>query len=191
MADLLSLSARFIDSGTSEGPRSTNRVTTELSELVPGIALIEAFSHVVAFETDAGLVLFDTSLELFAPRILESLRGWSDDPVHTIAYTHGHIDHVGGTQAFVEEARDRKRPAPRVIGHENLPARFDRYGQTLGYNAEVNGRQFRGGRLLSNPADGFGPSVWVRPDTTVRNRLRTRVGAVSYTDLPLPTTPYV
>ena len=178
MTDLLSLSARFIDSGTSDGPRSTNRVTTELSEVAPGIAVVEAFSHVVAFATEAGLVLFDTRLELFAPRILKSLRAWSDERVHTIAYTHGHIDHVGGTQAFLEEARERKRPAPRVIGHENLPARFDRYGQTQGYNAAINARQFRGGRLLSNPAGGFGPSVWVRPDTMVRNRLRTRVGGL-------------
>jgi glyoxylase-like metal-dependent hydrolase (beta-lactamase superfamily II) len=107
MADLLALSARIVDEGIWEGPGSVNRVTTELSEVGDGVALIEAFSHVVAFDAGEELVLFDASLEAFAPRILASLRGWSDRPVHTIAYTHGHVDHVGGAQAFVEEARER------------------------------------------------------------------------------------
>ena len=65
-----------------------------------------------------------------------------------------------------------------MIGHENLPARFDRYEQTQGYNAAINARQFHRGLLRSSRAGGFGPSVWVRPDTTVRNRLRTRVGGL-------------
>ena len=64
MADLLALSARFIDEGLYEGPTSVNRVTTELSEVGDGIAVVEAFSHVVSFETEEGLVLFDTSLEV-------------------------------------------------------------------------------------------------------------------------------
>ena len=39
MADLLALSARFIDeSGDAPGP--TNRVTNELSELADGVAIV-------------------------------------------------------------------------------------------------------------------------------------------------------
>ena len=105
MADLLALAARYIDDGIYEGPGSVNRTTTELSELADGIALIEAFSHVVALRTGDGLVLFDTSLEAFGGPIVASLRRWSDARVHTIAYTHGHIDHVGGSQAFREPGR--------------------------------------------------------------------------------------
>ena len=75
MADLLALSARFIDEGIYEGPGSVNRVTAELSEVADGVAVVEAFSHVVVFSTHEGLVLFDTSLEAFAGRILASLRG--------------------------------------------------------------------------------------------------------------------
>jgi glyoxylase-like metal-dependent hydrolase (beta-lactamase superfamily II) len=98
MADLLALSAKIVDEGIWDGPGSVNRVTTELSEVGDGIALVEAFSHVVAFDAGEGLVLFDTSLEAFAPRILASLRAWSSRPVHTIAYTHGHVDHVGSAR---------------------------------------------------------------------------------------------
>jgi alkyl sulfatase BDS1-like metallo-beta-lactamase superfamily hydrolase len=187
MADLLALSARFIDEGIYEGPGSVNRVTTELSEVADGVAVVEAFSHVVAFETGEGLVLFDTSLETFGEAIVGSLRKWSPRPVHTMAYTHGHIDHVGGASAFVAEAERRGEQPPRVVGHEALPARFARYRQTNGYNAVINARQFgRGanvGRIAEmGPLSGerFGPAQWVEPETTFRDHLHLRVGDTSF-----------
>jgi len=183
MADLLALSARFVDEGVYEGPGSVNRVTGELSELADGIALVESFSHVVALRSDAGLLLFDASLEALAPRVLRSLRGWCTEPIHTLAYTHGHVDHVGGADAFLQEARERGRPAPRVVAHENVPARFDRYRLTEGYNFAINARQFgrggrgRGGMESMGGADGrFGPQRWVRPELTFRDRLQLQVG---------------
>ena len=179
MSDLLALSARFIDEGQDDGPRSSNRITTELSEVADGIAVIEAFSHVVAFDTDEGLVLFDTSLENFAERIVKSLRAWSRKPVHTIAYTHGHVDHVGGAQALLDEARSERARRPRVVGHENVAHRFERYELTSGYNGVINARQFGGGRADAGGLmgrNGFGPESWVRPDTTFRDRLSLRAG---------------
>lgn len=184
MADLLALSARYIDEGVYEGPGSVNRVTTELSEVAPGIGFVEAFSHVVALTTEAGLVLFDTSLEALGEAVRKSLRGWSDRPVHSLVYTHGHIDHVGGAHAFVQEARGRGLPDPNVIAHENVPPRFDRYVRTNGYNAAINLRQFGGGRgsraiaLQGEERERFGPEHWVRPQTTFRERLRVRIGEV-------------
>lgn len=186
MADLLGLSARFIDEGTYEGPGSVNRVTSEISEVAPGVAVVEAFSHVVAFETGAGLVLFDTSLEAFGPAILKSLRSWSASRVHTMAYTHGHIDHVGGAAAFVAEARERGAPAPNVVAHEAVPDRFARYRATNGWNAAINARQFGGSRGADNisigprDAGGFGPTEWIAPDTTFRDRLRLTAGNVEF-----------
>ncbi|MBW2280836.1 MAG: MBL fold metallo-hydrolase [Deltaproteobacteria bacterium] len=181
MADLLALSSRLIDEGTYEGPGSVNRVTTEISEVADGIAMIEAFSHVVAFDSGDGLVLFDTSLETFAEPILKSLRSWSTAHVRNIAYTHGHVDHVGGAQAFVEEAKANGAPPPALIGHENLPLRFDRYALTNGYNAIINQRQFGGGRVTLGSEDGgFGPSTWVRPETTFRDRMRLSAGELEF-----------
>src|SRR5580698_5510337 len=106
MADLLALSARILDENLARGPTLNPKVTPELSELADGIALIEAFSHVVAFKTGDGLVLFDTSLEAYGPQIISALRGWSKDPVSTVAFTHGHVDHVGGMDAVLREARE-------------------------------------------------------------------------------------
>ncbi len=176
MADLLGLAARYIDEGVYEGPGSVNRTNTELSELADDVALIEAFSHVVVLRTDDGLVIFDTSLEAFAAPILKSLRRWSDARVHTIAYTHGHVDHVGGSQAFVDEARARGRVTPRFVGHENVTPRFARYERTNGWNRAINTRQFGRAGLLGGPEARFGPKSWVRPDTSFRERMRLGVG---------------
>ena len=187
MADLLGLSARFIDEGVYEGPASVNRVTTELSEVADDIAMVEAFSHVVAFGSDEGLVLFDTSLEAFGEAIAVALRKWKAVAVHTIAYTHGHIDHVGGAQAFVQAAENHGERAPRVISHEALPARFARYRQTNGYNAVINARQFGRGKNVGPiaemgplPGQAFGPTRWIQPDTTFHDHLRFRVADLDF-----------
>ena len=71
----MDLSARFIDSGRADGP--PNRVSHELSELTDGVALVEAFSHVVTVRTDDGLVVFDSSGPGSGSRVLESLRRWN------------------------------------------------------------------------------------------------------------------
>lgn len=160
MADLLALAERVIDHGEYDGPSSVNRITTRLSEVADGVAVVESFSHVVAFRTGEGLVLFDTSLDGLAPACLTALRGWSDDPVRSIVYTHGHRDHAAGCRTYLDEAEARGDRRPEVVGHENVPHRFTRYELTDGYNAVINARQFPG-----QAADTFFGD-WVRPDRT-------------------------
>jgi alkyl sulfatase BDS1-like metallo-beta-lactamase superfamily hydrolase len=174
--DLLELSRRYLDEGVADGP--VNRLTLQLSELAPGVAMVEAFSHVVAFETGEGLVLFDTSLAAFGARALHGLRHWTDEPVDTIVYTHGHADHVGGTRSIFNDAVDRRHPRPTVVAHDAVAARFDRYDLTNGYNAVINARQFRGMGLVGsgdNESPSF-PTNWVRPSVTYDRHLALRVG---------------
>ena len=168
MADLLALSERVIDHGEYAGPGSVNRITTELSEVADGLAVVESFSHVVAFRTDEGLVLFDTSLDSLAPACLASLRGWSDAPVRAIVYTHGHRDHAAGTRTYLDEAEAQGDPRPQIVGHENVAHRFDRYELTDGYNAIINARQFGDRGNLGRAAGGFFAD-WVRPDRSYRS----------------------
>lgn len=179
VADLLALSARYVDEGVDDGPGSTNRVTQELSEVADDVAVIESFSHVVVVRTEDGLLVFDTSAPAFGRAVLASLRRWSTDPVRTIVYTHGHVDHVGGASAFLDEAAAAGSPAPEVVAHEAVPARFARYDLTNGYNAVVNGRQF--GRTRLGMTGGDAPtwhSDWVPPTTTFGESTRLDVGGV-------------
>ncbi len=175
MPDLLTLSASIIDEGRLDVP--TNRITQELSEIATDVAMIESFSHVVAFRTADGLCLFDTSGKFTGPSVLASLRSWSDLPIQTIVYTHGHVDHVGGAGAFVEEARTRGQTPPRIVGHENVVRRFARYRLTNGYNLHANRRQFS--FTLSEMPRQFLPSSTPDPDTTFSDRLSLRTSNLS------------
>ena len=167
MEDLLELSARIIDTG--DITTRTNRVTTELSEVGEGIAVVEAFSHVWAVETGGGLVLFDTSAAPFGVACRDALRSWSTERVDTIVYTHGHVDHVGGANAWIEEAATAGVAAPHVVAHEAVPRRFDRYDLTNGYNGAINQRQF------NLPSAQFF-SDWVQPTKTYADRMVLDVG---------------
>jgi glyoxylase-like metal-dependent hydrolase (beta-lactamase superfamily II) len=98
------------------------------------------FSSCVGFDTDAGLLLVDTGLQRLAPQLAAKLRERTPAPVHTAVYTHGHVDHAHGLEAFLLEGQ----AAPRVIAHRDLPARLERYARTARHNAAVNARQFGG-----------------------------------------------
>ncbi len=179
MADLLDLSARIIDSGVADQP--VNRVTGELSELAQGVSIVESFSHVISVRTDEGLVTFDASLERTAPKVLESLRAWSTDPVHTLVYTHGHLDHVAGSGAFARDAADRGHPRPRVVGHAAIADRFRRYRLTDGYNRLINARQFGGVRSIGGMGDRdetFLPPDVLETDLTYENLMSLEVGGL-------------
>jgi len=174
VSDLLGLSARIIDDGSDE---PVNRLTLEVSEVADGVAVVESFSHVVALDTNDGLLLFDTSLEALAGAVLTSLRSWSDAAVDTIVYTHGHADHVGGAGAVVAEAENSARRRPRIVGHSAVEARFDRYDMTRGWNESVNARQFSGGRRGRGKGLTF-PQHWIRPNVTYESSMTLEVGGL-------------
>lgn len=182
MVELLELSAKYIDEGLYLGAMSVNRMNTELSELTTGVAFIEAFSNVASFDTEDGLVLFDTSLEQFGPVVRRNLRTWSKQRVHSICYTHGHIDHVGGAALFVDEAETNGVPAPVIVGHEAVGPRFERYDLTNGYNGIINRRQFAslGGGMLGSAEERWGPTRWVSPTRTFARQLVLEVGNLRF-----------
>ena len=182
MADLLALSTAVID-GTSfiEEVGPMNRINFRLSEIADGIAMVEAFSHCIAFETDDGLVAFDTSGVNGGTKVVEALRHWRKDRFNSLVYTHGHLDHVGGCGAFIKDAKENNHERPRVIGHENVPRRFDRYNFTDGYNVAINQRQFgqfsRRGYEMQD-GDSFLPGSAARPDLTYSESLELDIGGL-------------
>lgn len=183
MTDLLGLSSDVIDGrkGTDDvGP--LNRINFELSEIADDVAMVEAFSHSILFRTDAGLVAFDTSSHRGAGRVVQAIRGWSDAPFHSLVYTHGHVDHVGGCGAFLTDATERGHPAPKVVGHENVEPRFQRYNDTNGYNLAINMRQFgtasRRGYDVADGIERFLPTTSPPPDVTYRDTLHLDVSGL-------------
>jgi glyoxylase-like metal-dependent hydrolase (beta-lactamase superfamily II) len=74
--------------------------------------------------------------------MLATIRTWSDAPIHTVIYTHGHIDHTGGMATIDAEADAAGRPRPRIVGHRAVARRLRRYIATQGFNSVVQGQQF-------------------------------------------------
>src|SRR5439155_26544871 len=84
----------------------------------------------------------------------------------TAGFAQGHIGHVFGVDLYEDEARTDRWAPPRVIAHEMISARFDRYRLTAGYNAVVNRRQF-GIPALQWPVDYRYPDITYRDDLVV------------------------
>jgi alkyl sulfatase BDS1-like metallo-beta-lactamase superfamily hydrolase len=142
-----------------------------LAEVADGVAFTPSFANVSAVDTEDGLILVDTGSSLMAGEIHRTLRSWTPSRLHTAVYSHGHIDHVFGVPVWEAEAGERAWPAPTVVAHEALPARFDRYILTAGYNGIINRRQFNIDSLEW-------PVEYRYPDRTYRDRLELEVGGV-------------
>jgi alkyl sulfatase BDS1-like metallo-beta-lactamase superfamily hydrolase len=158
MADLIALSTKIVDSGRADEP--VNRTTGELSEIAPGLAMVESFSHSVVWDSGDGLVAFDASHANTGQQVVDSIRGWSSSPFHSVVYTHGHSDHVGGIGAFDADAKSRGNNELQIIGHENVAPRFERYRYTNDWNVAINARQFGGIRGdLNNALNDLRPAA--------------------------------
>ncbi len=139
MGEVLELSERAWAGELGATEIHPGRALVGLEEFDTGLAFMSAFSNVAVIDTAEGLVFIDTSGPFHAAKVHQCVRAWSDRPLNTAIYTHGHVDHVSGLGAFEAELDG---PKVRVIAHTACPARFDRYRLTNGYNGVVNMRQF-------------------------------------------------
>ena len=144
-----------------------------VAEVAPGISFVPSFANVSAVTTGDGLVLVDTGSTFVAEAVHDALRGWSDLRLNTAIYSHGHIDHVFGVGVWEEESATKGWPAPVVVAHDAVPARFDRYIVTAGYNEIINQRQFGVPGLRW-------PTEYRYPDRTYAQQLDLAVGGVDF-----------
>jgi alkyl sulfatase BDS1-like metallo-beta-lactamase superfamily hydrolase len=121
--------------------------------------------NAVVFETDDGLVVVDTGMAPGGPAILQAIRTVSDAPIHTIIYTHAHVDHCMGTWALMDDD-------PEVIAHADAAYRFDRYVRLRGSVS----------RYLSQPLSSFPASGddWVAPTRTFADTLSLTIGGEQF-----------
>jgi glyoxylase-like metal-dependent hydrolase (beta-lactamase superfamily II) len=123
--------------------------------------------NAVLFETDAGLVLVDTGMGPAGPAIVDAMRQVSDSPLHSVIYTHGHVDHAYGTWAIIEAGMQ-----PEIIAHERLPARTERY---IRLRESIARYMSQPEEQLPMTRDDF---VW--PTRTFRDRLELTIGGEQF-----------
>ena len=127
-----SLSAAQNMFGRTEEAIEDVRSKTRVVEVGPRSYLIRMpIVNAAFFETDAGIVLVDTGMGPAGPAIMDAIRSVSDKPIHTIIYTHGHVDHAYGTWAIMDAGE-----TPQIIAHSNLNNRFERYIRLRGSLAQ-------------------------------------------------------
>jgi len=144
-----------------------------LATITEGVAFLPSFGNVTVIDTDDGLVLIDTGSAFAAEELFTTIREWSQKPVHTAIFTHGHFDHIAGLGPFEAESLAKGWPAITVLAHENVPRRFDRYQFTHGLNQTVNRRQFRLPNLLW-------PTEYRYPDETYTHELSRTIGGLDF-----------
>ena len=114
--------------------------------------------NVVVFETDEGLVLVDAGMAAAGPVIRELIASVTDAPIHTIIYTHCHVDHAYGTWALMDDE-------PHIVAQADLPACFDRYIELPGSLAKYMGQPVQS--LPTSPEDLFYPTQVFRGEMTL------------------------
>lgn len=113
-----------------------------IAEIADGVAFLPTFGNCAVFTTDDGLLMVDTGSALLAEKMHAEVRTWSPERLSCAVFSHGHVDHVGGVDVFERESAEQGWSRARVVAHENVVARFDRYIMTAPYNQIVNRRQF-------------------------------------------------
>lgn len=145
-------------------------------ECTPDILMIGGFGNTALVFTDGGVVVVDTTPGTSA-RAIEAIRARTDAPIHSIIYTHGHADHAFAAAPFLKDAADRGHPRPRVIAHELVPKRFDRYAKLNRHNWYINSIQ-----AFARPRadERFMPADVVYPDVTYSNAMHLRLGGLTF-----------
>ncbi|WP_052372528.1 alkyl sulfatase dimerization domain-containing protein [Amycolatopsis taiwanensis] len=152
------LAAREVSAGH---PARVEQVAARTWMIQPGI------SNVALFETDAGLLLVDCGCAGDGPTLRDAIRSCSDKPLHTVVFTHGHVDHAFGLWALLADGE-----RPRVIAHRNLVTHFDRYRKTAGLNTVINFQE-PGASGRAWPSE---PEDFPRPDMLFEDGCELRLG---------------
>jgi alkyl sulfatase BDS1-like metallo-beta-lactamase superfamily hydrolase len=135
---------------------------------------LSSMANVIAFHCDGRGLLVDTSVNRFTRQVLKDLRdNYFQAPIEAVVYTHGHVDHVTGAEAIIEEARSRGDARPRFIGHRDVAPRFERYRILGRQNDHINRIQFN----LPTDARPFSDATFTDPDVVYDRGMDMRIGS--------------
>jgi hypothetical protein len=139
--------------------------SNELVEVAPGIFGQQQAGWLLTIPTDDGLFQIDTGDD--AETSIASIRTRFDQPFAVIAFSHGHPRYNFSARQWVLHNVEQFGRAPRVIGHENVVRRQQRYVDSAGLQNRIIERQFRypkgslDGRKLEwmSPTETFSASL--------------------------------
>ena len=152
----IELSEEYLKKSTLDNQVSIEQgFNVELYEVSKNLAFIKNFGNIAVFKNGSSGLLIDTGMGLSSIQVVEKLKEWGISNIDYVIYTHGHVDHVTGTEYITNSFEGETN----VIAHKNVTKRFDRYKKTTGYNGIINQRQF------GLPSPVF-PNDFIYPDIT-------------------------
>ena len=155
----IELSKKYLQQPTLDNQVSIEEgFNVELYEVSSNLAFIKNFGNIAVFKNNSSGLLIDTGMGVSSIQVVEKLKEWGISSIEYIIYTHGHVDHVTGTE-YISNSFEGET---KVIAHENVINRFNRYKKTIGYNGIINQRQF------GLPSPIF-PNDFIYPDITYRD----------------------
>lgn len=106
--------AHHMASRTSEEARQDARAMMDVQKIDARTwFIVMPWVNVTVMETDEGLLLLDTGYAPAGPVLIDVLKELSDKPLHTIVFTHHHLDHAYGAWAFQQAGM-----TPRIIASD-------------------------------------------------------------------------
>ena len=160
-------------------PVGVHKVTDRVYSAV-GFAL----ANTIMIEGDDGLIIVDTQNTYeSAKKVISEFRTITDKPVVAIIYTHGHLDHVHGTGAFLEEGEDIE-----IYAHESHVDFYINENSVLGPIASIRTAHAAGALLPSEGPDrpntgSLGPATsgtiaYAPPTQTFSDELEIEISGV-------------
>ena len=96
--DPIDLSKSFLSKKTLPNQVSIQEgFNVELFEVNKNLAFIKNFGNVAVFKNGTSALLIDTGMGVSSVQVVSKLKEWGIKNVDFIIYTHGHVDHVTGT----------------------------------------------------------------------------------------------
>lgn len=152
----------FVTSTNAQETEATRLLKEHNKEFVPEIfkfgdnvwfAVGHDVSNIAMIEGETGIILVDAGQSPVRMETLRlKLREITDKPVKAILITHGHGDHFGGIQAFLDEGDD-----PQIWGRKGA------LGENTGFNIEANAGKMAG--LTYASTRGARQAGIILPDT--------------------------
>ena len=110
----------------------------------------------IMIEGDDGIIIIDTLNNYEnAKKVIAEFRNITDKPVKAIIYSHGHMDHVHGTTAFLEEGEDVE-----IYAHESHVDFYINENSVLGPGATLRTIHAAGSMLPSEGDDSRNMGVF-------------------------------